>query len=103
MRPEGGRLRRLGIAAVVIASLLWALGIGTAQDAPLRVEGRVAWIAGQTLVIVPDGSPSITIDLSQVPQEQRTALREGDRVIVSGAVTNERNRVVAASVERLTP
>jgi hypothetical protein len=69
----------------------------------VRVQGRVVWIAGQTLVIVPDGSPSIDVDLSPVPQEQHGKLREGDRVVVTGAVTNERTRLIAASVERLTP
>jgi uncharacterized protein YdeI (BOF family) len=94
------------IRAALAASLLLTsiAGFAAAQDAaPVRVEGRVVWRAGQTAVIAPDGSPSINVDLSRVPQDQYGSLKEGDRVVVTGAMPNERNRVVAATVERLTP
>jgi type 1 fimbria pilin len=97
-------MKQLVVATVLLSWLVWAAGFAAAQDAMvIQVQGRVVWIAGQTLVIVPDGSPSINIDLSQVPQEQHGKLREGDRIVVTGAVTNDRSRLVAASVERLTP
>jgi hypothetical protein len=90
--------------AVLLTSLGSAAGLGMAQDAaPFQVQGRVAWIAGQKLIVVPDGSPAIHVDLSQVPQDQHGKLREGDRVVVTGAVPNERNRLVASTVERLGP
>jgi hypothetical protein len=53
--------------------------------------------------VIPDGNPSVNVDLTQVPQDQRATLREGDRIVVTGAVPNERNRVVATSVERVGP
>jgi hypothetical protein len=31
-------------------------------------EGRVLWIAGQTMVLDASGSPSVRIDLSEIPQ-----------------------------------
>jgi hypothetical protein len=92
----------IGVAVVVVASLVLTLGLADAQDA-VRVQGRVGWIAGQTMVIVPDGNPSIDVDLSRVPQEQHSKLREGDRVAVTGALNNERTRLIAGSVERPTP
>jgi hypothetical protein len=88
------------------ASLLLAstLGAAAAQDAaPVRVEGRVVWRSGQTVVIAPDGATSLKVDVSRVPQDQYGVLKEGDRVIVTGAMPNERDRVVAATIERLTP
>jgi hypothetical protein len=88
---------------VVVFALLAAADVSAAQDRPVRVEGRVAWVSGQTLVLAPDGSPSINVDLSQVPQEQHSRLREGDRIVVTGAVPNERNRLIAAAIERLGP
>ena len=97
-------MNRLSILAVAASLLVSTVGLGSAQDAAaVRVEGRVMWRAGQTAVIAPDGKPSVNIDLSQVPQDQYGALKEGDRVIVTGAMPNERNRVLAATVERLTP
>ena len=97
-------MRRLRIALVASSLLLSVTGSVAAQDAaPVRVEGRVMWRAGQSVIVAPDGSPGVHIDLSQVPQDQYGALKEGDRVIVMGSVPNERNRVIAATVERLTP
>jgi len=97
-------MNRLSVLAVAASLLVSTVGLGSAQDAAaVRVEGRVMWRAGQTAVIAPDGKPSVNIDLSQVPQDQYGALKEGDRVIVTGAMPNERNRVLAATVERLTP
>jgi hypothetical protein len=85
---------------LVLSSAVPAVG----QDAaPVRVEGRVVWSSGQTAVIAPDAAPSVNVDLSRVPQDQYGALRQGDRVIVTGALPNERNRIVAATVERLSP
>jgi hypothetical protein len=96
-------MKIIGIAVVVSSCLLWTVGLGAAQDPPGHVAGRVMWRAGQMVVIAPDGNPSVKVDLSQVPQDQYGALREGDRVVVTGSVPNERNRVIAASVERVTP
>ena len=97
-------MKLLRVVVVVSSLLVSTVGFVSAQDAAaVRVEGRVVWRAGQTAVIAPDGKPSVNIDLSQVPQDQYGALKEGDRVIVTGAMPNERNRIVAGSVERLTP
>src|SRR2546422_5243364 len=91
------------VRVVVIAALFATVSVAAAQDLPVQVGGRVTWIAGQVLVIAPDGNPSVNVDISQVPQDQRAALREGDRVVVTGTVNNERTRVVATSVERVGP
>jgi hypothetical protein len=64
-------MKKAWIAAVALLFLLSTLGVGTAQDtAAVRIEGRVLCRAGQTLVIVLDGSPSVTVDLSPVPLDQ---------------------------------
>jgi uncharacterized protein YdeI (BOF family) len=97
-------MKHVRVAVVAALSILSTTAVGAAQDsAAVRIEGRVVWHAGQTAVIAPDGSPSVNVDLSRVPQDQYGVLKQGDRVIVTGALPNERNRVVAATVERLTP
>jgi uncharacterized protein YdeI (BOF family) len=97
-------MKRLSVLVVALSLLGPTVGVVSAQDAAaVRVEGRVIWRAGQKAVIAPDGSPSVNIDLSQVPQDQYGVLKEGDRVVVTGSVPNERNRVIAGSIERLTP
>ena len=68
-------MKSLSVVVVVSSLLLWTVGFGSAQDAaPVRVEGRVTWRAGQTAIIAPDGKPSVNIDLSQVPQDLDFAL-----------------------------
>jgi cold shock CspA family protein len=91
------------IRAITIAAFLALALSAIAQEPAVQVEGRVAWIAGQGMVIAPDGNPSVNVDISQVPQDQRAALREGDRVVVTGTVNNERTRVIAASIQRVGP
>jgi hypothetical protein len=88
------------ITAIVLSLLLAVTVRAAAQDPLVRVEGRVAWIAGQTLVMAPDGRSSIGVDLSQLPQDQHAKLREGERIVVTGAVTNDRSKLVAYAVER---
>lgn len=95
--------KRAWVLMAVAAALLGPFDPGAAQDRPLRIEGRVAWISGQTLVLLPDGSPSINIDLTNLPQDQQSTLRQGDRIVVTGTVVSERNRVVAEAIERLGP
>ena len=89
------------VRVVVIAALFATVSVAAAQGFPVQVQGRVTWIAGQVLMIAPDGNPSVNVDISQVPQDQRVTLREGDRVVVTGTINNERTRVVATSVERV--
>jgi len=97
-------MKHVWLGVVVSLLVLSSAPLGVAQDsAPVRVEGRVVWSSGQTAVIAPDGSPSVNVDLSRVPQDQYGVLRQGDRVVITGALPNERNRVVAATVERLSP
>jgi len=91
------------IRTIAIAAFLALALSAIAQEPTVQLEGRVAWIAGQVLVIAPDGNPSVSVDISQVPQDQRATLREGDRILVTGTVNNERTRVVAASVQRVGP
>ena len=93
-----------------IGALLMTLMIASAwpatslaQGSAVRLQGRVSWIAGETLVISTDDTPSIRIDLSQVDQADYQRLASGDRVIVTGIIPDERDRIVATSIVSLSP
>jgi hypothetical protein len=91
-----------GWITVLASSLvLWAVAVSPAQVVAVGFEGRVLWIAGNTLVISLEASPSINVDLSEVAQDQYQGLEEGDWVLVTGTVTRERDRVIATSVQRV--
>ena len=53
------------------------------------------------MVVAPPGGLPVPVDLSQVDQDQYSALLSGDRVIVTGRLSPDRDRVVAMSVQRV--
>jgi hypothetical protein len=93
-------MKRLGIILLSLLAAVSGFDVAAA-DEEVAVQGRVQWIAGQTLVIAPDGRPSIKVDLTEAPQDEYAGLVTGDRVFVMGMVTNEEDRVIATSIERL--
>jgi hypothetical protein len=88
------------VSCVVFPSLVRD---GEAQDDTVRVEGRVAWIAGQKMVVAPPGRLPVSVDLSEVDQGEYQALLSGDRVIVTGRPSCESNRLIATSIQRVEP
>ncbi len=103
MRPCDIRGSR-GAAALMALALLSVLSVGaSAADAPVHFQARVLWIAGQTLMVATDDGQSISVDLTHVPQDQYQRLASNDRVVVTGAIPTERNRVVGVSLEQLEP
>jgi hypothetical protein len=106
-RPAFGKALGAALIAVALTGGLWA-SVAGAQDGSVRVQGRVEWIAGQTMVLAPDGmviapagTAAIHVDLAQADQGAYAGLTTGDRVAVMGVVTNDRQRVVASSIARL--
>ncbi len=103
-----GALGTLLVAVALTGRL--GLGVATAQDGPVRVQGRVEWIAGETMVIAPDGlvvapggTTAINVDLTPIDQGAYAGLATGVRVAVVGTIANNYNRVIAGSIERLSP
>jgi hypothetical protein len=45
--------------------------------APVRLGGRVQWIAGGKMAVIPDaGKVSVTVDLTRVPVDQYQTLKQ---------------------------
>jgi hypothetical protein len=109
MRPAGtAHWRRFGtaLAVVAIAAALaetLSVGTGAAQDRSVSLEGRVLWIAGETMVVAPyaDSAP-VKVDLSHVDQNEYMGLATDDAVSVTGTVPREWDHLIATSVRRLT-
>jgi len=93
-----GALAMLALAAGLTSSLF--VGAGAAQDNSVRIEGRVLWIAAETMVVAPyEDSTPIRVDLSRVGQDEYMRLETDDAVAVTGTVSNERDRIIATSVQ----
>ena len=96
------------LGAVAIAALITTLwiGVGRAAHEVVRIEGRILWISGETMVVAPYtvvafGAGAINVDLSQVDQDEYARLVTGYPVVVTGTVDDVRNRVIATSVQHL--
>ena len=89
------------VALVLAAGLAGAVGRETgAQERPVRVEGRVQWVAGQAAQVQVDNGPSVNIDLAPVPLEEYAALKPRERVVVAGVLSSDGRRVIASSIAR---
>ena len=72
----------------------------TAQERPVRVEGRVQWIAGQTAVLHMDTGLSVRVDLAGVGQDEYAALKPRERVVVAGVMSGDGRRLIATAITR---
>jgi hypothetical protein len=89
-------LAALAASVVILASLTWV----SAQGQYLRVDGRIQWIAGEKMMLIPQsgGGVPLNVDLTQIPQEQYSALTQGTLVTVNGVVSYDGRRVIAMSI-----
>src|SRR5947208_13666436 len=85
-------LRALLTACALTGTLLVA--VSAAQDMPVRVSGRVQWIAGGTMIVALDDSPSINVDLARVAQDPYAGLAAGEWVVVTRVGANVKGAVI---------
>jgi len=101
----GGRGGSRGVATLMALALLSVLSVtpSVADEAPVHFRARVLWIAGDTLMVATDDGQSVNVNLTRVPQDQYQRLRINDRVVVTGAIPTEQDRVEATSIEQFEP
>jgi len=87
-------------AAVVAAACVLTLRVDVGSAQEVVIEGRVLWVAGQTMVVAPytGGVAPVRIDLSQASQDEYMRLTTGDSVTVMGIIPAEGDRVMATSI-----
>jgi hypothetical protein len=89
---------------VVAAMLVVAVPAGTAvAQQRLVIVGAVQWVTTNRVQMMTDAGVSVSIDVSRVGQTEYTSLRSGDRLRVIGVVSEDRNRLIAESLEPVGP
>ena len=90
-RANAAVIGKRSLVAVVVSLVLFgAVAPGAAQDKVVRVQGRVQWIAGEKMMLIPDnGALPVEVDIKQVPQDDYRTLKEGDPVVASGVVSRD--------------
>jgi hypothetical protein len=96
------RARVRTVLALLAISIMLPSSPAAAQD-EIRFQGRVSWIAGETMVVSTDFTPSVRVDLKHVDQDEYQRLTMGDYVLVIGTISDDANRVLATSIEPLAP
>jgi type 1 fimbria pilin len=87
------------IALLVSMALLGMVAPSTAQEVHVRVDGRVQWIAAQTMMLIPgSGGIPIRVDLGPVPLDEYATVRDGDWVVVSGVISSDGRWLIGESV-----
>jgi len=89
---------RTPVAAILLALAL--VTVAGAQAGPEWFVGTVLWISGEGMALALDSGSSIAIDLTSTDQGDYQTLRSGDRVVVIGTLSRERDRVIATSIRR---
>ena len=92
------------VLTIVMAMVLVAVvspRSGIADEMPVRFSARVSWVAADTMVVSTADSPAVSVNLSQVPQDEYQRLTTGTYVIVTGTI--EWRRIVAISIETVEP
>src|SRR5262245_16623785 len=99
----GGRLRRGTVVILAACVLALVVESGAAQDATVRIDGRVLWLAADAMVVAPfeSGAFPVKIDLSAADQDEYMWLTTGDVVTVIGTIAPEGDRVIATSIRRV--
>jgi len=101
-RPVGSTKRVLLFALAVALALVTTIpGRVVAEGAAVRFGGRVSWIAGETMVVATDAGVVVSVNLTQVPQDEYQRLANGDRILVTGVLG--RNQIVATTIQTFEP
>jgi hypothetical protein len=83
--------------AVVCALLLAAVVTAAEGQERVRIDGQVQWVGGNRMQVMTGGG-SVAVDLRQADQASHRGLRVGDRVIVDGAVAEDRRSLIARDI-----
>lgn len=87
----------------LVLALLWASS-GVAQEEPiLRFEGRVTDVGPREMLVAIDNGPVVMLDLARIPQGEIRQISQNDYVIVTGFIRRPGHKVIATSIERISP
>ena len=92
--------RRCLIAVVAALVVCGTFTAALAQGQVVTLQGRVQWIAGEKMMLIPDnGDRPVEVDLKKTPLGDYETLTEGDPVVVSGEVSSDGTKLIARSIQ----
>lgn len=101
--PERTRSRPWFVLAVLTVALVWASAIGAQEQAILRFEGRVTYVAPREMLVALDRGGVVMLDVTRMPQGEIRQIAQNDYVTVIGFILRPSHRVIATSIQRASP
>jgi len=98
-KPAARSMTVVLFALVALVVVLLAASVD-AENAPVHLIGAVQWIGGLGMALALDTGGSIRIDLTGVGLTDYQGLTSGDRVVVTGVLSTQRDRVIATAIAR---
>ena len=99
---------RVFVLLVILAALIapGALGYAQVQVQPPEifvVEGRVAWMSTQKMIVAPSNDFALNVDLARISLGDLRRISQGDYVIVTGQLLRPTRTLLALSIQIVSP
>jgi hypothetical protein len=99
--------RRVFVLLVILGALVpGALGQAQVQVQPPEVfvvEGRVAWMSAQKMIVAPPNDFAINVDLARISLGDLRRISQGDYVVVTGQLLRPTRTLLALSIQVVAP
>jgi hypothetical protein len=98
---------RMPFRAVVVTIVLVMFGIVATASAQVQVqppevfviEGRVAWITAQKMIVAPANDFAVNVDLARIAQSDVRLISQNSYVIVTGHLLRPTRTILAQSIQ----
>jgi hypothetical protein len=98
------RLVVLGISVILAGPLHSAQAqVQVRPPEVLVIEGRVAWMTAQTMVVAPANDFAVNVDLARISQSDLRRISQNDYVIVGGEWLRPTRTLLALSIQVISP
>jgi hypothetical protein len=92
---------------VVLAIVLFVSGVAASAHAQVQVqppevfviEGRVAWITAQKMIVAPANDFAVNVDLARIAQSDVRQITQNSYVIVTGHLLRPTRTILAQSIQ----
>ena len=100
--------QRVLVLFAIVAALIALGGPGHAQvqvqpQEVLVVEGRVAWMSAQRMVVAQANDFAVNVDLARISLGDIRRITQGDYVVVEGQYLRPTRTLLALSIQIITP
>ena len=101
-------MKRRSLVLLMILAAVVPGGLGHAQvqvqpPEVFVVEGRVAWMSAQKMIVAPPNDFAINVDLARISLGDLRRISQGDYVVVTGQLLRPTRSLLALSIQVVAP